>query len=42
MHTVALIAVEHGKVLILVAILFGGAVGAIWYLRQRKPKRRRG
>jgi D-alanyl-D-alanine carboxypeptidase (penicillin-binding protein 5/6) len=41
MHTVALVAVERGKVLILVVILFGSAVGAIWYLRQRKPKRGR-
>ena len=41
MHSVALIAVEHGKVLILVVILLGGAMGAIWYLRQRKPKRAR-
>jgi D-alanyl-D-alanine carboxypeptidase (penicillin-binding protein 5/6) len=41
MHTAALIAVDHGKVLILVVVLFGGAVGAIWYLRHRKPKRRR-
>jgi D-alanyl-D-alanine carboxypeptidase (penicillin-binding protein 5/6) len=41
LHTAALIAGEHGKVLVLVVVLFGGAVGAIWYLRQRKPKRRR-
>ena len=41
MHTVGLIAVEHGKVLILIVVLLGGAVGAIWYLKQRKPKRGR-
>jgi D-alanyl-D-alanine carboxypeptidase (penicillin-binding protein 5/6) len=41
MHTAALIAVDHGKVLILVVVLLGGAVGSIWYLRHRKPKRRR-
>jgi D-alanyl-D-alanine carboxypeptidase len=41
MHTAALIAVEHGKVLVLVVVLLGGAVGAIWYLKKRKPKRRR-
>jgi D-alanyl-D-alanine carboxypeptidase (penicillin-binding protein 5/6) len=42
MHTAALIAVEHGKVLILVVVLLGGAVGGIWYLKQRKPRRSRG
>ena len=41
-HTAALIAGEHGKVLILVVVLLGGAVGGIWYLRQRKPRRSRG
>jgi D-alanyl-D-alanine carboxypeptidase (penicillin-binding protein 5/6) len=41
MHTTALIAVEHEKVLILVVVLLGGAVGAIWYLKRRKSKRRR-
>ncbi|MEJ2234629.1 MAG: D-alanyl-D-alanine carboxypeptidase [Syntrophobacterales bacterium] len=42
MHTAALIAVEHGKVLILVVVLLGGAVGGIWYLKQRKQRRSRG
>ena len=41
-HTAALIAGEHGKVLIVVVVLLGGALGGIWYLRQRKPRRRRG
>jgi D-alanyl-D-alanine carboxypeptidase (penicillin-binding protein 5/6) len=42
MHTAALIAVEHGKVLMLVVVLLGGAVGGIWYLKQRKQRRSRG
>ena len=41
MHTIALMAVEHGKILILVVVLLGGAVVAIWYLRRRKSKRGR-
>jgi D-alanyl-D-alanine carboxypeptidase (penicillin-binding protein 5/6) len=41
MHTTALIAVEHAKLLILVVVLLVGAVVAIWVLKQRKSKRGR-
>jgi D-alanyl-D-alanine carboxypeptidase (penicillin-binding protein 5/6) len=41
MHTIALIAVEHRKILILVIVLLVGAAGAIWVLKKRKSKRRR-
>ncbi|MCG6943814.1 MAG: D-alanyl-D-alanine carboxypeptidase [Deltaproteobacteria bacterium] len=41
MHTIALMAVEHGKIFILVIVLLVGAVGAIWYLKRRKSKRGR-
>ncbi|MBT8407187.1 MAG: D-alanyl-D-alanine carboxypeptidase [Deltaproteobacteria bacterium] len=40
-HSAALIASDHGGTLALAVVLLLAAVFLVWYLRQRKPKRRR-